>query len=370
MKHPIAETSNVATHMSVILPTTMGLDLSDRVSTYHVQRGDGQTLTKGKVNTAREALSALFTKWKGCRLVIEVGTHSPWISRLGQECGMEVLVANPRRVKEISASDRKTDRSDAETLSRVGRTDATRLFAITHRSKQAQVDLTTQRARVEVVRQRTALINFVRGVMKSHGYRAPSSSAESFAKRMSQRLPQELESALRPMLETLSRFTAQIVHYEKLLTKIERVQPIVRQFQAIAGIGQITSVTFALTIDDPTRFKGARQMGAYMGVVPRLKDSGESSPQLGITKAGDRELRRLLVLASHYILGPHGPDCDMRRFGLRLVGNGNKRGAKKRAVVAVARKLAVLMCHLWLTGEEYDPFFLAKRRGEVVPVPA
>jgi transposase len=370
VKHPSAETSNVATHMSVILPTTMGLDLSDRVSTYHVQRGDGQTLATGKVNTAREALGALFTKWKGCRLVIEVGTHSPWISRLGQECGMEVLVANPRRVKEISASDRKTDSNDAKILADVGRTNAERLFPITHRSKQAQVDLTTQRARVEVVRLRTALINFVRGAMKSHGHRAPSSSAESFAKHMSMRLPQELEPALRPMLEMLSGFNAQIAHYEKLLMKIERVQPIVKQFQAIPGVGPLTSVTFALTVDDPTRFKGARQMGAYLGVVPRLKDSGESSPQLGITKAGDRELRRLLVLASHYILGPHGPDCDMRRFGLRLLGTGNKRGAKKRAVVAVARKLAVLMCHMWLTGKEYDPFHLAKQRGEAVPVPA
>jgi transposase len=368
VKHPSAETSNVPTHMNVILPTTMGLDLSDRVSTYHVQRGDGQTLVKGKVNTVREALSTLFTKWKGCRLVIEVGTHSPWISRLGQECGMEVLVANPRKVKEISASNRKTDSNDAEILADVGRTTPKRLFPVTHRSKQAQVDLTTQRARVEVVRLRTALINFVRGVMKSHGYRAPSSSAESFAKRMCTHLPQELESALRPMLETLSSFNAQIAHYEKQLTKIERVQPIVRQFQAIPGVGPITSVTFALTIDDPTRFKGARQMGAYMGIVPRLKDSGESSPQLGITKAGDCELRRLLVLGSHYILGPHGPDCDLRRFGLRLLGNGNKRGSKKRAVVAVARKLSVLLCHLWLTGEEYDPFYLAKLRGEAVPV--
>jgi transposase len=367
MKHPTVEASNVATHMSVILPTTMGLDLSDRVSTFHILRGDGETVMTGKVPTERGPLSSLFTKWKGCRLVIEAGTHSPWISRLGMECGMETLVANPRQLKEISSSDRKTDSSDAETLAGVGRTDAKRLKPITHRSKQAQVDLTMQRARGEYVRLRTALINLVRGVLKSHGHRAPSTSAECFPRRMAKCLPQELAPALQPVLETLSRFNLQIADYEKQLKQIERVQPIVQHLQEIPGVGPIGSVTFALTVDDPKRFKNARQMGAYIGIVPRLKNSGECSPQLGITKAGDREMRRLLVLSAHYLLGHHGPDCDLRRFGLRLAGDGNHRGAKKRAVVAVARKLAVLMCHLWLTGEKYDPFFLAKRRGEVVP---
>ena len=280
---------------------------------------------------------------------------------------MEVFVANPRRFEEIAKNERKTDRADAEILADVGRTSVRRLRPITHRSKEAQADLSVQRARVELVRLRTALINHVRGVMKSHGFRAASASAESFARRVAGELPRELEPAEKPLLGVLTCINVEIEQYEELLSGIKRTQPLVKQLQAIPGIGPIGSVTFALTIDDPTRFKKARQVGAYLGLVPRLKESGESSPQLGITKAGDCELRRLLVLSSHYVLGRYGPDCDLRRFGMRIAGDGKKKAAKKRAVIAVARKLAVLMHHLWVSGEQYDPFYLARKRGEPVP---
>lgn len=367
MNHPTDCPATVETHMSVILPTTLGLDLSDRVSTYHVQRGDGQALEQGKVTTQRESLAALFRRFQGCRLMIEAGTHSPWISRLGQECGMQVFVANPRRFEEIAKNERKTDRADAEILADVGRTRVQHLRSITHRSKQAQIDLSIQRARGELVRTRTALINHVRGVMKSHGYRGPSASAESFARRLSGALPKELDPVLTPLLRLLQDINTQIKQYELQLQAIPRTQPIAKHLQAIPGIGPIGAVTFALTIDDPTRFKRARQVGAYLGVVPSKRDSGDYHPQLHITKAGDREMRRLLVLAAQYILGRFGPDCDLRRFGQKIAGPGGNRAAKKRAVVAVARKLGVLMYHLWVTGEEYDPFYLAKKRGEAVP---
>lgn len=103
-----------------------------------------------------------------------------------------------------------------------------------------------------------------------------------------------------------------------------------------------------------------------MGSVPRRRDSGASSPQLRITQAGDSGLRRLLVIAANRMLGPFGPDCDLKRFGLKLAAQGGRNG-RKRAKVAVARKLAVLLHRLWKTGEVYDPFHLAKKRGEAVP---
>lgn len=367
MNQHTATPPTVATRMSVELPTTMGLDLSDRISTFHVLRGDGETLKEGKVPTERARLEALFRRFRGCRLVIEVGTHSPWISRLGQECGMEVFVANPRCLAEISKSNRKTDRADAKILADTGRISVERLHAISHRTKQAQVDLSIQRARTGLVRARTGLINQVRGVLKSHGYRAKSCSAETFAKHVRCILPPELEPSLGPMLQILNVVNAQILAYEKRLEQLERTQAVSEHLQAIPGIGTIGAVTFALTVDDPTRFKKSRQMGAYIGAVPRKQDSGESSPELGITKAGDSELRRLLVLSSQYILGRFGPDCDLRRYGQRIAGDGKKKAAKKRAVIAVARKLAVLMHHLWVTGDKYDPFHLAKKRGEPVP---
>src|SRR5271156_4825329 len=130
MTHSIASTPTITTHTSVELPTTMGLDLSDRISHYHVLRGDGFTLATGKIATLRDALAALFGTWTGCRLVIEAGRHSPWISRMGQECGMEVVVANPRRVELISKSDRKTDRADTETLAELGRSNVKLLGSV------------------------------------------------------------------------------------------------------------------------------------------------------------------------------------------------------------------------------------------------
>ncbi len=95
-------------------------------------------------------------------------------------------------------------------------------------------------------------------------------------------------------------------------------------------------------------------VGPYLGLCPRTAQSGDTNPQLSITKAGDRFLRRLLVGSAHYILGPFGPDCALRRVGERLMTRGAGNG-KKRAVVAVARRLASLLHHLWLTAETYDP---------------
>ena len=369
MTHPTSSTVSIPTHMSVQIPTTMGLDLSDRVSTFHVQRGDGLTLSVGKVASTRTQLTGLFQRWKGCRVVMEAGGHSPWISRLAVEVGMDVIVANPRKVELISKNDRKTDAADAEILADMGRTNVKRLYPITHRSQQAQFDLAVPRARTEIVRARTGLINHVRGVLKSNGYRAPSCSADSFARKMSEEgaMPTGLAHALHPLVSLIAQVTAQIQSFDKEMERIAAERYSVAQhLQQISGVGPVVSLCFVLTLDDPERFASARDVGAYLGLVPRKKGSGKSDPQLSITKAGDREMRRLLVIAANYILGPFGPDCDLRRFGLKIIGGGGDRSAKKRAKVAVARKLAVLMHHLWRTGEVYDPFYTAKRRGELV----
>jgi transposase len=368
MAHSTVSRSPSQTHTTVELPTTVGLDLSDRMSSFHVQSGDGRTLTTGKVATQRGQLVRLFEQWRGCRLVIEAGGHSPWISRLGRECGMDVVVANPRRVELISKSDRKTDRTDAELLAELGRSNPALLAPITHRSKETQAHLAVQRARDELVRTRTALINHVRGVMKSCGHRAPSGSPECFGGRALHSLPPELEAALKPLLQLVGEVNTRIKGYDRDIERLGREHyPIVKVLQQIPGVGPIVSLGFVLTLDDLRRFKSARDVGAYLGLVPRQKSSGKSAPQLHITKAGDREVRRLLVLSANYILGRFGPDCDLRRFGLRIAGAGGDKIARKRARVAVARKLAVLMHHLWRTGEAYDPFYLAKKRGESVP---
>lgn len=364
MTHPTTSESVLSTTMAVQLPTTVGLDLSDRVSHYHVERGDGRTLDTGKVATTRADLTVLFERWRGCRLVIEAGGHSPWISRLGAACGLEVVVANPRQVELISKNNRKTDRDDARLLTEMGRTNPKLLWSVVHRSEQAQSDLCVLRARDELVRARTGMINHVRGVLKSMGYRAVACSADSFVKKAGKAIPEELRAALEPVMTMIATLTGKI---HELDDRIERLcverYPVTQVLRQIGGVGPIVALAFVLTLDDPKRFRRSRDVGAYLGLVPRKKSSGESDPQLRITKAGDRSMRRLLVIAANYILGRFGPDCDLRRFGLKIAGEGNKT-ARKRARVAVARKLAVRMHHLWRNGEVYDPLHTAKQRGE------
>lgn len=366
MTHPTLASTALATLTTVQLPTTVGLDLSDRISHFHVQRGDGQTLGTGKVSTKRADLTALFELWKGSRLVIEAGGHSPWVSRLATTCGMEVVVANPRRVELISKSDRKTDRGDAHLLTELGRTNVELLAPIRHRSEQAQSDLCVLRARDELVRARTGMINHVRGVLKSNGHRAPTCSAASFGRKAATAIPPKLEAGLRSIVEMVESLSRKIVDLDGAIERLctERY-PITQALREIGGVGPVVALTFVLTLDDPTRFRSARDVGAYLGLVPRKKSSGVSDPQMHITKAGDRSMRRLLVIAANYILGRFGPDCDLRRFGLRIAGEGNNKTARKRARVAVARKLAVLMHHLWRRGEVYDPLHTAKARGDL-----
>jgi transposase len=258
-------------------------------------------------------------------------------------------------VRLIAESIRKTDRSDAETLARLGRIDPQLLSPITHRSAEAQSDLATIRARNTLVCSRTLLINHVRGAVKSTGTRLPACDAYMFHRRVHDAIPEQLEAALAPLLETIAVLTTQIADIDKRIeVLIHQRYPEALRLQQVPGVGPLISLTFVLSIGDPYRFSNSRQMGPYLGLVPRKRESGERSPQMGITKAGNVYLRQLLVNGSQYILGYRGADTDLRRWGLQHAAIGGKSG-KKRAVIAVARKLAVLLHRLWVTGADYVP---------------
>lgn len=350
------------------LPTTLGLDLGDRRTHFVLLDGPtGQCLEEGKVDSTRDALSQLLARVKSERVVLEAGGHSPWVSRLAQDTHADVVVANPRKVALITQNERKTDRADAELLARLGRLDPKLLSPIRHRSAACQADLAVLRARKAAIDARTALINHVRGQTKSFGYRVPRCDADYFHGRALRHVPKELADALLPIVRLIGQTTAQIHELDKVIGHMAEVRyPTSKAMRQVKGVGPQVSMACVLTLEDPRRIQRSRQVGPYFGLVPRTHDSGDSSPQLHITKAGDREVRRLLVVSANYILGRHGPDCDLRRFGLKLAARGGK-NAKKRAKVAVARKLAVLLHHLWRTGEVYDPFHLARRRREPVP---
>jgi transposase len=334
---------------------TLGLDLSDTTGRYCALNACGQIVATGRVRTTPAALEREVARWPRSRIVLEVGTHSPWVSRLFTRLGHEVLVANARQLRLIYASERKSDRVDAETLARLGRLDPALLKPIRHRGAQAQADLAQLRARDCLVRARTQLINHVRGAVKAVGGRLPASSAPAFVPKVTPHLPVELGEALAPLLRLLATLTQEIRTLEHQLETVAGSHyPEARQLRQVGGVGLLTALCYVLTLEDPHRFRQSRAVGAYLGLCPRQADSGARQPQLRITKRGDAMLRRLLVSGAQYILGPFGPDCDLRRWGLTLAHRGGT-NAKKRAVVAVARKLATLLHRLWVSGAVYQP---------------
>jgi transposase len=342
---------------------TIGVDLGDRISRTCEVDAAGRVVRRDSVATAQGGMTAYFEGRERCRVVVEAGTHSAWVSWQLEGLGHEVVVSNPSEVYGPRRRKKRNDDSDAEFLARMGRADVALLHPIRHRGPEAQADLGLIRARDQVVGARTKLINHVRGSVKSMGFRLRVRSAEAFARHARTELPGELRVALAPLLDLIEALTDRIRGHDREIERLvaERY-PEAAHLRQIPGVGPLTALAFVLLVEDPARFEMSREVGAYFGLVPRLDSSGSSEPQLRITKAGDELGRRLLVSAAHYIIGPFGPDCDLRRHGSRIAERGGK-NAKKRAAVAVARKLAVMMHRLWVSGAEYDPDYLARRRS-------
>ena len=340
---------------------TIGLDLGDEFSVYCRLDASGEVMEEGRVRTTEGALNELFCRLPKSRVALETGTHSPWVERLLSECLHEAIVANPRRLRLIYQSTKKSDRVDAEALARVARMDPRLLYPIRHRGAKAQADLSVLRARGVLVEARTKLVNSVRGMLKSYGKRVKKCSTDAFAKMAPEVVPEELKAAIDPMLEVIKTLSEKIGAYDKTVEALAQEKyPETNVLRQIAGVGPVTALTYVLTLEDPHRFRNGRSVGAFLGLTARRAQSSDSDPQLRITKAGDATLRKLLVGCAQYILGPFGPDTDLRRWGLKLAERGAK-NQKKRAMVAVARKLAVLLHRLWLTLEDYDPLRNAKR---------
>lgn len=342
---------------------TIGLDLGDKSSWVCELDASGQVVACGAVGTTPAGIEEYFSNRTPCRVVLEVGTHSPWVSRLLESLGHQVIVANPSAVYGKRRRKRRNDSMDAEFLARQGRADPKLLHPIRHRGADAQRHLSMLRARDTLVSSRTKLINHVRGSVKAMGGRIGRCSAEAFDRKAYAQIPLALQPVMEPLLETIGELTKRISSFDRQITAVvDQSYPEAKLLQQIRGVGAVTALAYVLLIEDPHRFQRSRDVGAYFGLVPRLDESSDSTPQLRITKTGDKLGRRLLVSAANYILGPFGTDCDLRRHGELIAARGGK-NARKRAKVAVARKLAVVMHRLWIQGEAYDPNYQIKRRA-------
>jgi len=335
---------------------TIGLDVGDRYTRYSiVDQRSGDEVGTGRVRTTPGHVEQFLTSYPRSRVVLEVGTHSRWISQAAQSCCEETLVANPRKLRFIFRNDRKSDAVDAFALARVGRLDPTLLAPIRHRSEGAQRDLTAIRARAELVSARTKLVNALRGIVKSYGFRLPPMATHRIGPSSLEFIPEALHGVLRPLLHSIEALSEEIAEYDHRIDSLaEEKYPESRCFTQVYGVGNLTAMAFLLTIEDRDRFRSSRTVGAFFGLVPRRDQSGAVEKQLSITKAGDPMVRTLLVQCAHKVLAKNAPDSDLRRAGERIASRGG-RTAKRRAVIAVARKLAVLMHALWRSGEVYEP---------------
>jgi len=333
---------------------TIGLDVGDKHSQVCVlDTLTGELIEEARIRTTPTSIRNYFERQRSSLITLEVGTHSPWIDRELKQAGHEVLIANARKVSLIHGDSRKNDRLDAEKLARLARIDKSLLAPIQHRTVKMQADLARIRTRDALVRNRTALINHVRGSVKAFGARIPAGYAPAFTKKARQHLPAALAPALEPALVNIDQLTASIKQIEKELAALVREYPSTTVLQQVDGAGLLTSLTFQLVIADPNRFKKSREVGPYLGLTPGQHQSGERNPKKRITKEGDPLLRRLLIQCAHYIIRSKR-DSDLKRAGLRIKSNG---APTNLAVTAVARKLAVLLHHLWITGEVYEPLY-------------
>jgi len=341
------------------------MDLSDKKIAICVVDSKGRNLEEAEIMNTEAGIKKFIRGYPGyaLRVAMETGTHSPWVSRLLEREGCEVLVGNARKLQMIWKSARKSDRKDAEMLARIGRCDRKLLSPIQHRNEQAQADLALIKSRDILVRMRCTLVNHIRSIVKTFGGRIPCCSTDAFSRKAAEHIPDSLIEALVPLVGEIQKLGEQIKQYDKKIVSLgEEQYPETKLLTQVAGVGTLTALAYVLTLEEAERFKKSRTVGAFLGMTPRRDQSGDTDKQLRITKAGNGYLRRLLVGCAHYILGPFGPDSDLRRHGLKLMARGGK-NAKRRAVVAVARKLSILLHRLWKTKGLYDPLYNANNKN-------
>jgi transposase len=329
-----------------------GIDVHVSYSQICILDEDGEVMETSRVRTSRPALTKFFARRDQMMIVLEAGGSSPWVSRLLEEVGHEVIVCSPRRVRLIAESTLKNDKIDAEVLARLLRMDPAFLKPIRHRSEKAQLLRSKLLVRRSLVEARTKWINTVRGLLRGFGYRVSGKVSHTFAERVDRmKLPDELRQVIEPLLEQIDLLSGEIERRNEDLEAMAQEIPAVNHLRQIPGVGPLTALFFVLSIDDPHRFRRSRDVAAFFGLRPSMRESGGTSRYGRITKEGDPEMRRLLVQAAHAMMQTKA-DCALKRWASEVEG---RRGKSKRSV-ALARKLAVLMHHLWVTGENFEAF--------------
>lgn len=345
----------------------LGFDVSEKSIEIFGVCGTESSEKTIRIENNQSSIQALLAHFKNKNqvcIVMETGTHSAWMSRYIRTMGFEVIVAHARDLALIYGANRKNDRIDAEKLARLAQADKKLLHPIEHMSEERQQDLMIIKCRALMVKQRTQLINTIRGLLRASGIKDHSTSVRNIKNFKLSDLPAPIITALSPLLQQIRFIEMQIRYYDREIAKLCKKYQATEILRQIHGVGPAISLTFVLLVGDISRFPDPKRLAAYFGVVPKQDQSGENNKQTSITKAGNSLMRVLLIQGAQYILGPFGVPCDLRDYGKRIEARGGAI-AKRKARVAVARKLLILMHRLWSNPEkEYIPCFKAQNREE------
>ena len=352
--------------------TTIGADVSDRTTKICVmtkaEGGERHIVVETTCATTKagfeEALSKFDRSWP---VVFETGTHCRWMDRLFKEMGFKTIVGNPGKIPSITKSNTKNDRNDARELARLAIADPAMLHPVFLRDEVYQQMLRFHHARNMLISQRTQTINQIRGFAKSMGHRIECSSTEKFHELSKADWQRELEECAWPLMGVLKTVNLKIKAYDRLIERLaERPEfkPMVERVRVVYGVGVIGSTVFVAAIGGrPDRFDHTRDIGAYLGMIPKQDQSGDDDKQLHITHAGADIVRATLVECAGVVMMSNAKDTDLKLKGLRIAMHGGGI-AKKKAKVAVARALAVTMLALLKDPErEYVPLSEEGRKG-------
>jgi transposase len=312
-----------------------GIDLGNKHSEICWLDANGEVVERRRIATSSVELEKTFGGQPALVIAIETGMHANWVRRRLEALGHLVYVADAKRVKLIWETKSKDDRRDAQLLAEVVLRWPELLHAVPGRSLESEHGRALLTLRAALVDARTELINSVRGVTKSFGEKLPAADTAAFARKAGPALPAELRELVHATLLVIEQMSAQIAVYDKQVLKLcdGPYAAATRRLRSIPGVGPLTALAFVLELDnDPGRLRNSRAAGALVGLRPGR--SGESKPELGITKTGNRMLRR---------------------WGLGLAGRRSSKRGKRCAIVATARKLAVLLHTLWRKDQDFDP---------------
>ncbi len=342
--------------------TTIGIDLGDRHSRVCVLDHETGEIEEFSISMCPNAFRERMARVRRARVVIECGTQSLWVGHTLMDLGFDLIVANPRNLALIAKSHLKTDRVDARMLAELGGSSLRLLQPVTLRSMATQRDLALMRVRDALVKDRTEQVNRLRMILKPFGIRIKTGTGRGMIEDVRCKSPDELVEVTAPLIRTIEHLNQEIRGLDrKIATLIEERYPQARLLMTVDGIGPITALSTVLTIDDPKRFKGSRSAGAYAGLAPGKFESGRIRRDMGITKTGSLLWRCHLINSAQYILSSRGKDCDLRRIGLEIASRGGPKG-KRRAVVAVARRLAVMMHRMLIEHREFERLRFPERR--------